>query len=324
MKKLISEIIHGDALKILKALDSNFIDVGITSPPYNKQEKHKGWLVKNVKYDSYIDAKTEDEYQQDQINVLNEIFRVTKEGGSFFYNHKTRWERGQMIHPMEWLAKTKWTIRQEIIWDRMIAANIRGWRFWQVDERIYWLYKPIASNKIGKELESKHALLTSIWRLPPERSNPHPAPFRIELPARIIASILDERDGIVIDPYCGSGTTLVAAKLLNKKFIGIDISIEYIELAKNRLDNSSSEKKNVQEELQKHFVTKTFKQRKENGEYTGKFKNGGLNSVAYLEAENSEQLKIPTLFEYSAEYKKIENKKRKTKKEKILRTVTKY
>ena len=166
------------------------------------------------------------------------------------------------------------------------------------------------------ELKSKHALLTSIWRLPPERSNPHPAPFPIELPTRVIASILDEKDGIVIDPYCGSGTTLVAAKLLNKKFIGIDISAEYIECAKKRLDNSSSKKKNVQEELQKHFVTKTFKQRKENGEYTGKFKNGALNAATYPEAENNEQLKIPTLFETPVKYKRIKSKKKKSDKRK--------
>ena len=275
MKKHINEIIQGDALKVLKTFDSNFIDVGVTSPPYNKQEKHKGWLVKNVKYDSYKDIKSEKEYEEEQINVLNEIFRITKEGGSFFYNHKTRWERGTMIHPMEWLLKTKWTIKQEIIWDRMIAANIRGWRFWQVDERIYWLYKPIRNNRIGKELESKHALLTSIWRFSPEsgQKNPHPAPFPITLPARIISSILNDNDGIVLDPYCGSGTTLVAAKLLNKKFIGIDISEEYIQHAKQRLENASFEKKTIQEELQKHIVQKTFKQRKQNGEFTGRHRS---------------------------------------------------
>ena len=171
------------------------------------------------------------------------------------------------------------------------------------------------------ELKSKHALLTSIWRLPPERSNPHPAPFPIELPTRVIASILDEKDGIVIDPYCGSGTTLIGAKLLNKKFVGIDVSTEYIECAKKRLNNSPSEKKNVQEELQKHFVTKTFKQRKENGEYTGKFKNGELNFGAYPEAKGSVQLKI---FESQPEYKKIKNKRRKTTKGKIHQTVTKH
>ena len=260
MTSYINEIIQGDALKVLKTLNDDFIDIGITSPPYNKQEKHKGWLVKNVKYDTYKDIKTEEEYQENQIEVLDEIYRITKEGGSFFYNHKTRWEKGEMHHPMQWLLKTKWAVRQEIIWDRMIAANIRGWRFWQVDERIYWLYKPIQNNKIGKELESKHALLTSIWRFPPERNNPHPAPFPIILPTRIIDSMLNGNDGIVLDPYCGSGTTLVAAKLLNKKFIGIDISKEYIQQAEQRLQNSFSEKRTVEEELQKHFVQKTFKE----------------------------------------------------------------
>ena len=75
MKNYINKIIKGDTLKILKSLDSNFIDLGITSPPYNKQEKNKGWLVKNVKYDSYKDSKSENEYEKEQIDVLNEIFR---------------------------------------------------------------------------------------------------------------------------------------------------------------------------------------------------------------------------------------------------------
>lgn len=286
MEKYINKIIQGDTLEVLKTFDSNFVDVGITSPPYNKQEKHKGWLVKNVKYDSYKDSKSEKEYEEEQMDVLDEIFRITKEGGSFFYNHKTRWEKGAMIHPIEWLVKTKWVTRQEIIWDRMIASNIRGWRFWQVDERIYWLYKPIKNNKIGKELESKNALLTSIWRFSPERNNPHPAPFPITLPARIIISILNDNDGIVLDPYCGSGTSLVAAKLLGKKFIGIDISKEYIRHAEQRLQNVFSERVTVEEELQKHIVKKTFEQRKQNGEFTGRH---GSN---YKISENVE-IKLP-------------------------------
>ena len=273
MKEWLNKIIQDDTLKVLKNLDSNSIDVSITSPPYNKQEKNKGWLVKNVKYDSYKDSKSEKEYEEEQISVINEIFRITKEGGSFFYNHKTRWEKGIMIHPMEWLLKTKWVVRQEIIWDRTIAANIRGWRFWQVDERIYWLYKPVKENKIGKELESSHALLTSIWRFPPERNNSHPAPFPLVLPVRIIISILDNNDGIILDPYCGSGTTLVAAKLLNKKFIGIDISRDYVQQAEQRLKNALLEKEIIDEELQKHFVKKTFKQRKLNKEFTGRHKS---------------------------------------------------
>ncbi len=272
MTDFINDILLGDTVEVLKQLPSDSIDLGVTSPPYNKGEKNKGWLVKNVKYNSVNDCLKEEYYQQNQIEVLNELYRVIKPGGSFFYNHKTRWDKGKMFHPIMWLQKTSWTIRQEIIWDRMIAANIRGWRFWQVDERIYWLYKPINSNKIGKELLSKHSLLTSIWRFPPERNNPHPAPFPLELPIRVIYSLMNEEKGIVIDPYCGSGTTLVAAKLLEKDYVGIDISEDYIAFAKNRLDNYKQENNKATNELQKHFVEKTFKERKLNKENTGKFK----------------------------------------------------
>jgi modification methylase len=167
--------------------------------------------------------------------------------------------------------KTKWTIRQEIIWDRMIAGNIRGWRFWQVEERIYWLYKPIGNNYIGEELKPKHALLSSIWRFPPEKDNPHPAPFPLALPIRAIHSIMDDRKGFVIDPYCGSGTTLVASKILGHNFIGIDISDDYIRLSEKRLLNYTKESRCANEEIVKHRVEKTFKERKERREFTGKY-----------------------------------------------------
>ncbi len=276
-----NKIYTGDALGVLKALPSNVVDLGVTSPPYNKGEIHKGWLVKNVLYDKVADKSDEALYQAEQIAVLDEIYRVTKPGGSFFYNHKLRWDRGTMLHPMSWLSRTRWAIKQEIIWDRTIAANIRGWRFWQVDERIYWLYKPVDGNKIGQELRSKHALITSIWRFPPERKNSHPAPFPLMLPARIIYSVLDGKKGVVLDPYAGSGTTLVAAKLLGSDYIGIDISPQYVQHAEHRVANSECERKTLEEECQKHVVIKTFKQRKALGEHTGRFK--GASQVALLE-----------------------------------------
>lgn len=289
IKKYLNKIIHGDALTVLKSLPDELVDVGVTSPPYNKGENKKGWLVKNVKYSGATDKLPENEYQRNQIDVLNELFRIIKPGGSFFYNHKIRWERGIMLHPMEWLKKTKWIIRQEIIWDRMIAANIRGWRFWQVEERIYWLYKPKDENLIGEELESKHALLTSIWRFPPEQKNPHPAPFPLALPVRTIYSIMNEKKGVVIDPYCGSGTTLVASKILGHNYIGIEISLEYIKYAQERINNFEQERKYAKEEMDKHIVVKTFKDRKEKGEFTGKYRPDNF--------KKNNNSKIPTLFD---------------------------
>lgn len=266
-----NQLINGDTLAVLSALPDGVADLGITSPPYNKQEKYDGGLVSKVIYAGYKDRLPEAEYQRRQIAVLNELFRVTKAGGAFFYNHKIRWVNGEMFHPMDWLRKTQWTVRQEIIWDRTLAGNIRGWRFWQVEERIYWLHKPIGQDKKGKELASKDAKLTSIWRAVPEHDNPHPAPFPLWLPARIILSILGGREqGLVIDPYVGSGTTALAAKILGFDYIGIDISEKYLADAKKRLADAGKEMAKVEIERQLHTVKKTFQQRKADGSYKPK------------------------------------------------------
>jgi len=261
IEKFINQVVCGDALEILRKMPDESVDLGITSPPYNKKEKHGGWLVDKVRYKGYRDFMPDEEYQSWQVDVLDELYRVIKEGGSFFYNHKVRYEDGKMIHPLQWLIKTKWNIWQEIVWNRKIAGNIRGWRFWQVEERIYWLVKGKP-----KELNSRHAKLTSVWEIRPEQGHKeHPAVFPIELPTRIIASVLDEEDGIVIDPFCGTGTTLVASKLLGKKYIGIDISNEYVEYTKRRLEKAEKEKESVLKELALHSVKLTFKERKEKG-----------------------------------------------------------
>ena len=115
----LNELINGDTLQILKNIDSDYFDLTITSPPYNKR-KNSGDIIKKVEYDSYNDNQNEEEYQKNQIEVLNEVYRVTKPGGSFFYNHKCRWENGEMIHPITWLSKSDWIIKQEIIWNRKL------------------------------------------------------------------------------------------------------------------------------------------------------------------------------------------------------------
>lgn len=264
-----NRIIIGDTLTELKKLPDNCIDMGVTSPPYNKGERHQGWLVDNVLYDKASDGKDEAEYQAEQVAVLDELYRVIRPGGSFFYNHKLRWDRGWMLHPYSWVSRSKWVVKQEIIWHRKIAGNIRGWRFWQVEERIYWLYKPNpeeAAEPIGAELESRHAKMTSIWDIRPERQLKWiPDAFPLELPGRCIFSILSDKRGVVIDPYAGSGTTLVAAKLLGSDYIGIEMSDNYAARAEERLANAFMEKDRLAAECAKHAVGMTFKQRKEKG-----------------------------------------------------------
>lgn len=266
---MINEIRLGNVYDVLQNIEDDVFDMGVTSPPYNKKNNRKGELVKDINYSDIDDFLPEEEYQEQQIKILDELYRTIKPGGSFFYNHKIRWDQGLMIHPIEWLLKTKWSVKQEIIWDRAIAANIRGWRFWQVEERIYWLYKPKNKKDYGDELLSKHALMTSVWRFRPEMNKKtvsnHPAPFPIELPTRCIYSILDnQKEKLIIDPYMGSGTSAVSCKLLGHNYFGIDISKKYIQEAENRIKNiSQKEIEDFNHEISLHVVNKTYQDRKE-------------------------------------------------------------
>lgn len=78
----------------------------------------------------------------------------------------------------------------------------------------------------------------SIWTFPAVNAKKigHPAPFPIELPHRLINLYTYEGD-VVLDPFCGSGTTCIAATRNNRNYIGYDIEEKYIQLSKKRLSN---------------------------------------------------------------------------------------
>jgi len=259
-----NSIIKGDVLSVLKDITNNeFIDCGVTSPPYNNK-KIGGGIFRKIEYDNFDDNMNEEDYQLKQIDILNELYRLIKPGGSFFYNHKLRYVKGDIIHPWVWLNKTDWHIRQEIIWNKKTAVEVGGYRFYQKEERIYWLYKPVNDNIIGKRLEGKDARLGSIWEVLPDRKNSHPAPFPLEIPLRCIMSVMrNVSNGIVINPYMGSGTTAVAARLLKHNYIGIDNSQTYIDKANERIYNYKQYSDILDKENKLHYVKKSYKQRKQ-------------------------------------------------------------
>lgn len=231
----LNKIYNEDCLVGLKRLPDKCIDFVITSPPYNKGEtKNSGKLGKSIQYSNYKDNIDECEYQLNQIQVLDEIFRVLKDDGHLFYNHKNRYINGCQVSPLQWICKTNFIVRQEIVWDRHLTGNLRGWRFWQVDERIYWMQKP---NAIRKEIPISIASLSNIWRINPshKKDTQHPCAYPIELVERCLSIEENLNDKIVLDPYMGSGTTAIASIKHKCKYIGFELSNEYIEKAKQRI-----------------------------------------------------------------------------------------
>lgn len=243
----------GDVLEVLKTIPSNSVDMIFTSPPYNiglKDRKDTNIAT----YDSWEDDLDYEQYCEWQINILNECYRIVKENGTLFYNHKDKFKEEVYKNPIEILFKTQWKIKQNIIWDRGSAISYNAGMFGDVYENIYYCYK-------GKspKTKTKHNILGTIWRINKEVNNEHPAPFPLELPLRAIYSIFDDEENkVVMDIFNGSGTTGVASLLMNHKYIGIDISKKYLNMSKKRLDNYMSESMRGQQEINKHVVENEY------------------------------------------------------------------
>ena len=115
---------------------------------------------------------------------------------------------------------------------------------------------------IGKE--KRGVPLSDVWEIPflnpkaKERTG-YPTQKPIELLERIIKISTDEGD-IVLDPFCGSGTTLVAAKLLGRKYLGIDINPSAIDLCKNRLDAPTKTESTLLKIGSQAYLTKSEKE----------------------------------------------------------------
>jgi len=232
----INKIICGDCLEVMKEIPDNSVDCVITSPPYNKtgfrgrRDKSKGkgrWRGSDIRYGNYLDDKNENEYKVWQVKILDECYRIIKDSGSIFYNHKIRRANGIASHPFEWIQKCKAIFYQQIIWDRGGSPDHNVNYLMPTTELIFWLTKN--KPKVFKKKE-----IGEVWRLNPDKNNLHPAPFPINLCGRIISLTTNPND-LILDPFLGSGTTAVAAKHLKRNFIGIEINPDYCKIAHKRL-----------------------------------------------------------------------------------------
>lgn len=230
MKEALNRIYNLECIEGMERLYKKYgkcIDLIITSPPYNLGGKFHTGNVIMKSYDMFSDNLPEEEYQEQQIKFLNTAYSLLKDGGSMFYNHKPRIKKGKTIHPLEWVSKSNFILKQEIIW-RTGSQNFDKIRFYPMTERVYWLVKDTKTklfNEVG---------LSDIWEFKnTKRHSEHKATFPIELPHTIIKCFNDAE--IVLDPYMGIGTTAVACKLENRSFIGFELSERYIEIANERL-----------------------------------------------------------------------------------------
>lgn len=230
-------IYHGDCRDILPYLSD--IDLIFTSPPYNLdvkslasfQSKLGKWKVAKIAegYDTYGDDMPYPEYVKWQKDCLRLMWESLSDRGAIYYNHKPRVVGFEVRLPIE--LNPDLPLRQEIIWARPGGLNYAPSHYVNTHERILLFAKE------AFRLKSKPASgVGDVWKVAPDKESPHPAPFPLSLPAMAIETT---PPGRVLDPFMGSGTTLLAARNAGLHAIGIDISERYCAMAVERLEQPS-------------------------------------------------------------------------------------
>lgn len=232
----INKIYNENCINTMTHMEDSSVNCIITSPPYNLGgDFHtfcNGKRVTYGDYNTYKDKLTESDYQEWQVDILNECHRILKDDGTMFYNHKNRIVKGKIISPLEWINKSDFNISQIVVLNLKSTANVDKRRFLPVHELLFVLNKNINTKLNNLEC------LTDVWEMKkvPRKTSGHPATFHIDLPLRCIKAGTQEGD-IVYDPFSGTGTVAKACVETNRKFIGSEIDEEYYHLSVENIQN---------------------------------------------------------------------------------------
>lgn len=274
MKDLTTKILLGDCREVLKTLNSNSIDLIVTSPPYADRRKNTYGGIKPKKYIEWF------------LPISEQLWRVLKPTGTFILNIKEKAENGErhtyVIELILSLRKQGWLWTEEFIWhkkncypgkwpnrfrdawERLLQFN-KTKKFNMYQENVMLSIGEWANGRLKKLSEtdktrdnskngSGFGKNVSNW-LDRDKVYPtnvlqfatvcdnkdHSAAFPEELPKWFI-KLFTKRYDWVLDPFLGSGTTIKVAQKMERNSIGIEIIPEYVERAKRKIITETREK----------------------------------------------------------------------------------
>lgn len=239
----LNKIYHGDILEVISEFPDDFVDLIITSPPYNLGIEYNEWND-NLPYDEYL-AWSE--------GWLKELYRVLKDDGRLCLNHYLSCGdknfRFAPLMDLNWIAVNKIGFKHHglAIWEDATVSRLTAWGSWlsasspyinSPFEGILILYKNFwKKQKEGISTIQRDDFImacSGAWKIVPEKNRMHPAPFPEKL-AQLCIDMFSYVGDLVFDPFMGSGTVAVVAERLGRKWIGVEIDEEYIEMANDRL-----------------------------------------------------------------------------------------
>jgi site-specific DNA-methyltransferase (adenine-specific) len=248
-------LICGDCLAVLPTIDTGSVDVVVTSPPYNLGLTYRG----------YEDRRTENDYLDWLTRVSTAIRRVMKADASFFLNISGSSSAPWL--PFELIVRLRplFVLQNHITWIKSIATRsdavghfkpVAGQRFLHHNhEHIFHLTLSgdvkLDRLAIGVPFKDKSNIARrghardlrcrgNTWFIPYDTVQSkaakfhHPSTFPVALP-RWCIRLHGRDDASVLDPFMGTGTTLVAAELEGASGIGIEMDADYVDIARRRL-----------------------------------------------------------------------------------------
>lgn len=246
-------IYRQDCCEAMPQLPENYINLTVTSPPYNIGKDYE----KNMPLDEYLSWCSW---------WIKEIYRVTINHGAFWLNlgYLSIPERAKAI-PIPYLLwdKIPFYLIQEVVWH--YGAGVAGKKFFSPrNEKFLWYVKnpdlytfnldEVRDKNVKYPNQKKNGKIkvnplgknpTDVWSFPKvtsgknraskERTS-HPAQFPLAVIERIIKAASNTNE-FVLDPFLGSGTTALAALSLNRQVIGFEIREDYCEIAASRIED---------------------------------------------------------------------------------------
>lgn len=243
----INKICCGDCLEIMSQIPDEFVDLIVTSPPYNFGLDD---------YDNHTDTKSWEEYFNTLHEVWHQSYRTLKQGGRICIVVQPLFSDYIPTHHIisQQLRDLGFLFKAEILWEKHnYNCKYTAWGSWKRPSMPYLKYtwefievfckgdykkngRPDQVDITGDEFKK---WVYGKWDIAPEsrmKEFDHPSMFPEEIPYRLI-KLFSYVGDIVLDPFNGVGTTTLVAQKLHRNYIGIDISEKYCQKAVERILN---------------------------------------------------------------------------------------
>jgi len=224
-----------NCLEGLKQMPNDYVDMVITSPPYNVG----GNNMTDCKYKEYSDNLSGEDYFKFIDEVINEMIRVTK--NYVFFNIQIL--SANKLAMFEIIGKHKNNLKEILIWNKkMVAPAIEPGVLNSKFEFIFVFTKNNPHKRKFDYCFFEQGRLNNVIEGKNNSSNKwakqHAAAFPDYFVRFFVKNFSKEKD-IILDPFVGTGTVAFVSKMENRQFIGFDINKEYVEIANDRLRQES-------------------------------------------------------------------------------------